>query len=314
MKNISRLLLISYLIISIVLASIACSFNEAGTVTPVSVSVNTTTHGSTHENSGSDEIDVTGLSGLLADNQSPLADNVIDIIEATPGIIMRAFSMGGTVTTQGYDFNQAGNDIEFYGTNSLSNFVIRANTGNDGVELELYHGNPSCENEVIGRIMWHGRDANNNETWYGFFQIYPLDSTNGNETGQWEWWTLDKGFNNLSMTLSANGTLGLDIGYETFDKYDDAELLRRGIRDKEYNLLVDANILRPQYNTYELDDNNEPVRTPVERLEQTGFMVNVQNYLNLLAGGIYQNRDKIDTLIQENIELKQRIEALERSN
>jgi|SRR6185436_13668146 len=39
-------------------------------------------HHAQHENGGSDEIDVTGLSGLLADAQTPLTENVQDIVGA----------------------------------------------------------------------------------------------------------------------------------------------------------------------------------------------------------------------------------------
>lgn len=46
-------------------------YSKAGVYVPVSGTA--TAHASAHENGGSDEIDVTGLSGLLADDQNPVA-------------------------------------------------------------------------------------------------------------------------------------------------------------------------------------------------------------------------------------------------
>ena len=54
-------------------------------------------HHTQHEDGGGDEVDVTGLSGLLADDQHVLDTEVVSAIEAASPLTLPAFTLGGTM-------------------------------------------------------------------------------------------------------------------------------------------------------------------------------------------------------------------------
>ncbi|KKL59974.1 hypothetical protein LCGC14_2209940, partial [marine sediment metagenome] len=55
------------------------------------------THKASHQDTGGDEISVTGLSGLLADDQHVLDTEVVSAIEAASPLTLPAFTLGGTM-------------------------------------------------------------------------------------------------------------------------------------------------------------------------------------------------------------------------
>ena len=55
------------------------------------------THKASHQDTGGDEISVTGLSGLLADDQHVLDTEVVSAIEAASPLTLPGFTLGGTM-------------------------------------------------------------------------------------------------------------------------------------------------------------------------------------------------------------------------
>ena len=116
-----------------------------------------TSHASTHENGGADEINVAGLSGLLADNQNPTAhaaehtdgtDDIQDATAAQKGLMTSAYAtkLDGIETaadvTDATNVNAAGAVME---ADFNANTILAANTDNTPSALTV------AEDTLIGR-------------------------------------------------------------------------------------------------------------------------------------------------------------------
>jgi hypothetical protein len=87
---------------------------------------NPTVHASTHENGGSDELDVTGLSGPLADEQTPVDH------EHTNGA-----GDGGNIPSSSVLFNGASETVEEILDDTLNNGILDAITLSDDGGLNV---------------------------------------------------------------------------------------------------------------------------------------------------------------------------------
>ena len=114
-------------------------------------------------------------------------------------------------------------------------------------------------------------------------QYLMVDVSDGTEDAELQIYLSDAGVNNLALKLTGAGVLYVDDSYEIFDEYDDAVALRKGIREGDTDLLKELGVLIDKH------DSNGKV-LPGE------YMVSLQAFTKLLAGGVYQNRDKIDAL------------------
>jgi len=145
-------------------------------------------------------------------------------------------------------------------------------------------------------IKGEGKDSAGNLTAYGQLNFKIADPTDSSEDGQFTIQLVEAGAYNLCLTLASTGVLAVDLGgsggaaqVDLFDDYDDALVLRQGIQQNNRELLADMGVL-------ERKDTG------------SGYMMNIQPMVRLLAGGIYQSRQLID---ETKDELVRRIEGLE---
>lgn len=114
-------------------------------------------HGSTHENGGADEINVAGLSGVLADPQVPITENVQDIV----GVMVVA----GTNVTVTYNDGAGTLTIDSTGGGSIAPLVIeganevsqRNSTNNQNFSVYRNYNSGSDYQRI--RIGWTGTAA-----------------------------------------------------------------------------------------------------------------------------------------------------------
>ncbi len=263
---------ISLFLLLVIMSFLAtgCSTSEPAYVT---LTNNTTTlitsnysdfsdHSSRHENAGADLITVLGLSGLLADDQHVLDSEVISAVEAT--------------TINGITLTSTGLEKGLSLTNTSSAQL--------GVSFTMTHDSVSPANlDEIGKFYFWGNDSNNTSQRYAKLYVQAEDVTAGSENGRIGFYLTNNGAWNHAMYLTSDGTLYVDGTNETFDEYDDALLLKKGVGQGDKLALLNAGVL-----DIKLDEFGNIIPGK--------YMVNLQNMSNLLAGGIYQNRDYIESL------------------
>lgn len=230
--------------------------------------------------------DLTGLTGLLSDDQHVLDVEVISAIENASPLTLPEFTLGDTVNLNSKKFDAGSTDlwIKTIGSNK-GMYLYSEQEGAIGLGFIAEHVSSSpAINDDIFRWNMAGRNDNNEQFVYGYMSFRIVSVTDGSEEAKWRWLTTDNGSSNLAMELYPNGSLYIDGTFEVMDKYDDAVMLSRGFRDEEKQLLKDIGVLVNKRNEYtnEVIDNE--------------YMLNTQKLLTLLAGGVYQNRDKIDKI------------------
>lgn len=263
---------------------------------------------------------------------------------------------------------KSGSDLTIFNdTENKGMWLCNQTSGSGGSYMTLQHSSSSpTQYDRVGVVDFVGKDSVGDDVGYGEVQCRIYDSDNESENGEFRWYLIDDGVDNLAMYLSSNGTLSLDAGSVTFDIYDDAELLREGISNDNKQVLIDAGVLEVveernkvevgkepiikmvvdeviisegYVNYWETDELNEgtgeyevvkhqeviePVIEYVEREVVVGYEplyedvyvgedyhINLQAMVNLLAGGVYQNRDKIDDMQLVVDSLMERIKVLE---
>lgn len=174
---------------------------------------------------------------------------------------------------------------------------VTANTTN-GVSITSYKDDsvPSDNDNIYSHIAYGNNDADE-QTQYGKFNFLSTDVSDGTENGKLEYWLIDDGVQNLVMYVNSAGDLYIDGTPNTFDDYNDAELLKQSIGNQEMDLLVSAGIATKTGDKYK---------------------INLQKMINLVAGSTYQNYDKIElqdemiSMLCDEIDyLVERIETLE---
>lgn len=190
--------------------------------------------------------------------------------------------------------------MQFKTSNSNTAKFITTATGVDGCTFTSYHNSSSqAQDDVIFKWLNNARLPAEKIAVQQRAVVTHYEA--GNNTMTYYWDLLQNDTLNNAMYLEADGTLYVDADYQTFDSYDDALLLARGIRDKDVNALIEAGVVEPKYR---LDAEGKYLLENGHKV-QDGYALNTNKMFNLLAGGIYQSRDKID-------EFEARIEALER--
>jgi len=248
--------------------------------------------------------DVGGLAGLLADDQHVLDVEVVSAIEIASPLTLPEYTLGGSINLDGQVFD-AGSDsarINTRGGNKgLSIYCTQDDTIGAYLALVTVSASPAVD-DVVGKIDFYGNDSNLTLVPYGRYEVIVVSPTDGTESSKMLWWLQDWGGFNLAMTLSGDGVLAVDDSYDTFDDKDDAKLLKEGVKEGKKEVLEEIGVLKKKY---KMDEDGVYILDEFGELIFDGYMINVQDFLKLLAGGVYQNRDKIDVL-------EARIETLEK--
>lgn len=161
--------------------------------------------------------------------------------------------------------------------------------------------NTPANNDQLLSFQAIGNDSGMNAEVFGDIQINCTDVTDSSENGVFKVYLLDDGVSNEALYLTSDGILYVDDSYDTFDEYDDAELLREGISLGNKEALLEAGILVKKYVT---GAYNRYIVNRGEYVWEGEYMVNTQSLLRLIAGGVYQNRDYIEELENRITELE----------
>ena len=160
---------------------------------------------------------------------------------------------------------------------------VALNAITDGLVLRMGGG---TGNEAQGQgfgMAFNIGNASSEVEKRGAINCYLQTATNAAEDSQLHFWTMLAGTLNQAFKVDEAG-----IGYfdaagagdaipTLFDHLDDALVIREGLRNRE--LLTDIGVM-------ERKDTG------------SGYFMKVQPMLNLLGGGIYQNRARIDDIVE----------------
>lgn len=271
-------------------------------------------HNTSHQNNGFDELNVAGLSGLLADDQHVLDSEVLQAmynaglgVSGFPDTDLKVLGQAGHKIAHRY-YEDATPNFGFY-CDWVANYVNMGVNAYSGRCLTL--GNA----QYIGSNYGHTGQAN--PTFYINSDTNPASDTtqwisiSHNQTeariatgkGGISFWLEG----NQAMYISANGTLYVDETYQSFDDYDDALLLKTSISDGDMTVLLEADIAKLKYSEVYQMINDELVL--VDILEN-GYIIDLQKLIKLVAGATYQNREKVDILKLKIDYLESEIEKL----
>jgi len=212
---------------------------------------------------------------------------------ASGTVTLPAVTLGGTVSLGGQTFNAGATSLEVLTSGGQVGLKITSTTsaGSDGAGLTFLHtkaGSTIDDGDQCGAIFFRGLNdaATPEDTIFGIMYGFCIDNADGAEIGQLSWYVMNTGTNNLAMTLSGAGVLAVDLAgsgtpaqVDLFDAYDDAIVIRQGIQQNNRELLADIGVLN-------------------RKDTGSGYMMNIQPMVRLLAGGIYQTRARIDELVE----------------
>lgn len=115
MKKTLFLYLLVVISIIVFVGAISCSTAEpSGYTGTLDISGNFSAHANTHENGGTDEVNVAGLSGLLADDQHILDSEAISAIENANPLTLPAFTLGGSIIGNNKNITGINTFIPYY--------------------------------------------------------------------------------------------------------------------------------------------------------------------------------------------------------
>jgi len=283
-------------------------------------------HAARHELGGADEIDVGGLSGQLADDQhvkdaevdarvnihallttgihgvgagaivgttlaqvltnKTLTAPIINGVVTTTGLTLPAFTLGGKVTLNGQVFDAGAGECTISTTGLWGGFALEGMW--NGAEAVRFVGRvistTPLSSDYLVAYAGYGKDLGGADSFYGQMIIQIEAPVDGAPNGKILWQTGLAGGANDAMKLSSLGVLDVDassgLGAATvgeFDELDDAIILRQGISERQLEVLESIGVMS-------------------RKDTGSGWMLNLQAMCYLLAGGIYQNRAKIDRL------------------
>lgn len=205
------------------------------------------------------------------------------------------FALGGSVTLNSQVFDAGSGELVVDTDDDAAGIRVRSTqNAQTGAQLVGEHDSDNpLGGDIVMRWLGIGRnDADETIQYHGiYFQI--SDPTDGSEDSRYTWGAYVDGSWNDAMILTGAGVLTVDDSYGTFDDHDDAKLLKDAIKDGKKEVLEAIGVYQKKY---KMDSDGMYIKDDRGNLIQVGYMVNVQDYFKLLSGGVYQNRDKIDTL------------------
>lgn len=244
------------------------------------------------------ELDLLDLAGLTA-GELLVATSATAAAWQSSGVVLTAPTLNGTTalgSTPIFDAGSGWAQITTTG-DGLGLKVITSYTGSHGATLKLYHNSASpADNDVVGYLTYSGNTYASNgnpadtEITMGVMQCKVTDATDESEDATFDWYLRNGGSLNFAMTLSGAGGLNVDanlsvtygdddhpVGVTVADAYDDAMVLKQGVSQGQMEVLEGVGVMS-------------------RKDTGSGWMMDVTRFSYLLAGGIYQNRAKIDNL------------------
>jgi len=197
-----------------------------------------------------------------------------------------AVTLDGSLTINGQTFAAGAGTIQIDTTGSTFLNAYCFSPATTGAIFSTYHIKaPPANNDTVFTQRAYGRDLDNvNQLLYDF-RVIAEDVTAVTASGLLEWYIMNDGVQNLAMSLSSNGTLMVDDSFDTFDVFDDALILKDAISRGNQDILLELGILK------RVDIVDKYLKVIGQK-----YMIQLQPFNKLIAGGVYQNRDKIDAL------------------
>ncbi len=232
------------------------------------------------------------LAGKLTGGAQEIEGSAFDINGGT----MAGVTLDGTLTLGGQAFDAGAVDAQINTTGPWTGLLVQLTAdGPEGAQIGGYvdSASPANDDALLG-ILGKGKDSNGDATTYASYQLQIENATHTTECGKQLWRNKVNNAWNDCMKLSSLGVLDVDassgLGAATvgeFDEYDDAMILKQGISDKALEKLEEIGVLS-------------------RKDSGSGWMLNIQAMLYLLAGGVYQNRARIDDINSRILALPQR--------
>lgn len=242
----------------------------------------------------------TGASGNITTNT---ATSFSGIIVGDSGncseITQPSGTVVGTTDTQeltNKTLNAGSGSIPVNTTGNIKGIEITSTSGSSvGPALNMvHHSGTPANGDSCFQLTGRSYNVNSLEYTYGLIRITTPDISEGSSNGGFEIWLLDEEVLNQALILSSEGILYVDDSYDTFDEYDDAEVLREGISKGNKALLLSLGVIVEKRDDYGSIIPDE-------------YMISTQRLINLIAGGVYQNRDYIESLEARIAELGARL-------
>ena len=199
------------------------------------------------------------------------------------------FPAEGTITLNGQVLDVGSSFLSVKTTGAdLGILVTSTQNGATGARIQGVHASASpAGSDVVMRVMAQGRKTGGAAADYAFVDFRITDPDASTPVGEIYWWCANGAANNV-MRVSGAGALSVDINsgvtyidtnhpITVFDELDDALVLREGIGQGGLDRLCDIGVVH-------------------RKDSGSGYMLRVQAMMYLLAGGIYQNRARIDDL------------------
>lgn len=269
------------------------------------------------------QTDLTGWPGVLADDQHPVTAEVISDIQTATELTFSSFNTlflndtANSKSTAGITINQGGYDNEIlsfkssdvaHGLTSITEtdtfFFFTKQEANRGGMLFRGIKDPGNNNSAFAFYGHLGSDLDTTKSTAGrgLAEICASQHSGGAITAVVADGNIlvvsayDGSSYKARLIVDNEGDLWLsggvtaDLGYTEYDEHDDAILLKNSLSLNDYELLVNAGIAERKYT-----GDNETV---------SSYSFNLTEMIKLVAGGVYQNRDKIDRLEARITELE----------
>ena len=198
-----------------------------------------------------------------------------------------AFVLNGDITTNGKYFDSGTGNFKIKNNGTKQGLLIETTYSgieSTGITFRTISDSPAIGDYPFNTYLY-AKDGGGSDYLWGLVQYWFTDVSDGTETMSMAWTLQYAGSRNKAMELSGNGILSVDDSYDTFDDYDDALILKRGISEGNKELMLEVGVLKL------VDVKNDSGDITGQK-----YMIQLQAFNKLLAGGVYQNRDKIDAL------------------
>lgn len=214
------------------------------------------------------------------------------------GLTLTAPTLNGTTTLGSTPIFDAGaGSVQINTTAQYGGLIIQSTRGSyplPSLTVRSASGTPSAYE--YGELRFDFLNSTPANITFARVEVTSSIITAGAESCSTAWYHMNGGTENYCMYLTAAGLLGLDLAGtgagapSLFDEYDDALLLRQGIQQNNRELLADIGVL----------DRKDT---------GSGYMMNIQPMVRLLAGGIYQTRELIENTKEELINMIEHLES-----